>query len=301
MKEKVKKLHTPLKKYGPAYVLIAPFVLLFTMFTIVPIITTFVLGFSYFNGMSAPQWRGLGNYIRMFLYDDVFLIAVKNTLVFAFLTGPLGYFISFFFAWFINEMVGKARTFITLVFYTPSLVGGSVIIIWKFIFSGDRLGLVNGTLVRFGIIQDAIQWFQDPTYNLSMVIIVQLWISLGAGFLAFIAGFKTVDPTLYEAGIIDGVKNRFQELVYITIPAMKNVMLFGAVMQIAASFAAGTIAITLGGFPSTNYSLRTIISHILDYGQMRFELGYASAMAFLLSVIMIITRKIIYKLLRSDT
>ncbi len=282
-----------------SYLMMSPYLILFTLFTIVPILASLFLSFTYFNMLEMPEWRGLINYQHLLLDDEVFWIAVKNTLIFAFLTGPLSYVLCFIFAWFINDLPKKLRTFMTLVFYAPS-ISSSIYFIWSFIFSGDIYGMVNGFLIKLGIIHEPILWLQNPTFNMPIIIVIQLWLSLGVSFLSFIAGFQTIDRSLYEAGAIDGVRNRFQELFYITIPAMKPQMLFGAVMQIALSFAVGPVPQALGGFPSTNYSLHTVITHIYDYGSVRFEMGYASAIAFLLAVVMIVVKNVITKALSTD-
>ena len=203
------------KKNKINYLMIAPYFILFTIFTIVPVIASIVLGFSYFNMLEMPRFVGLSNYISIFLNDEIFKIAIKNTIIFALVTGPISYLLCFILAWFINDLPRPLRVFMTLVFYAPSL-SGNLYMIWQFIFSDDQYGLVNSFLMTFmniGIIQDPIKWFTDEKYIMISLIIVQLWLSLGAGFLALGAGFKTVDTTIYEAGAIDGIKNRFQELI----------------------------------------------------------------------------------------
>ncbi len=277
------------------YLMIAPYFILFTLFTIIPVLASLVLGFTYFNMLETPKFTGLSNYISIFLNDDIFKLAIKNTIIFALLTGPISYVLCFILAWFINDLPRHLRTFMTLVFYAPSL-SGNLYLIWQFIFSDDQYGLVNSFLMTFldlGIIKDPIKWFTDEKYIMITLIIVQLWLSLGAGFLALGAGFKTADTTLYEAGAIDGIKNRFQELIYITIPSMKRQMLFAAVMQISSSFAVGNISVQLCGFPSTNYAGHTIMTHIHDYGTVRYDMGYACALSTLLLLIMLIMNKVI--------
>ena len=287
-----------IKRGKVSYLLISPYMILFFIFTVIPVVASLLLSFTYFNMLEFPKWRGLMNYERLFLDDDIFLIAVKNTLIFAFLTGPLSYFLCFVFAWFVNELPPKIRSVMSLILYAPS-ISGSVYFIWEYIFSGDAYGLANGTLMKLGVLHEPIQWLQDEKYNFAIIVIVQLWLSLGTSFLAFIAGFQTIDTSIYEAGSIDGIKNRFQELFFLTIPSMKPQMLFGAVMQIALSFSVGAVAIALAGFPSKNYSLHTVIAHIYDYGTIRYEMGYASAIAFLLTVSMIITKNVITRILRT--
>jgi len=279
------------------YLMLLPFTLLFCIFVILPVLSSVAISFTDFNMLQFPKWMGVDNYVRLFLDDDVFLIAVRNTLLFAIMTGPLSYMMCFVFAWLINELKPKIRSFVTLVFYAPA-ISGNVFFIWQFLFSGDTYGLINGNLLKLGIINQPIQWFIDPRYNLTIIIVIQLWMSLGTSFLAFIAGLQSVDRTLYEAGSIDGIKNRWQELWYITLPSMKPQLLFGAVMQIAASFSVSTISMSLAGFPSTNYSAHTIVLHMLDFGTIRYEMGYASAIAVVLFVIMLVVKNLIERMLR---
>jgi len=272
--------------------MLAPFLILFIVFTVLPVIISIVLSFTYFNMLDAPQFRGFMNYIKLFLDDDIFMTAVKNTLVFALITGPVSYFACLLFAWLINEMPHRVRSVLTLLFYAPSM-SGNIFIIWTFIFSGDMRGLLNSTLLSFGLIDEPINFFLDPRYMIPCLIIVQLWLSLGAGFLSFMAGLQGIDRQMYEAGAIDGVKNRWQELWYITLPSMGPQLMFGAVMQISSSFAVGGIVMQLAGFPSTDYAAETVVTMLMDYGSIRFEMGYASAIASILFLAMIFTNSLI--------
>lgn len=298
MKEIHKKtpLAKQIKKYKSSYILLAPYSVLFLVFTLIPIAAAVLLSFTYFNMYEPPRWIGFTNYMNLFLADDVFIIALKNTLIFAFLTGPVGYVMSFIFAWLINEMKRVTRTFMTLFFYAPSLAG-NVYFIWTYIFSGDAYGLVNSTLMRLNLIKEPVQWLYDPKYNIWIVVLVILWLSMGAGFLAFVAGLQAVDRSLYEAAAIDGVHNRFQELWYVTLPQMVPQLLFGAVMSISTSFAVGYESMALTGFPSTEYSTHTIVLHIYDFGFIRFEMGYASAIAVVLFCGMLLAWRLIRNLL----
>lgn len=271
--------------------------ILFFLFTVIPVVLSFLLSFFYFNVLEFPRFIGWDNYSRLFLNDDVFLISLKNTLLFAAITGPISYIACFVFAWIINELSPKVRAFMTLIFYAPS-ISGNVFFIWLIIFSGDSYGYLNGILMRVGILLEPIQWLQNEDYVLTIVIIVQLWLSLGTSFLAFIAGLQNIDPTLIEAGAVDGIKNRWQELWFITLPSMRPQLMFGAVMQITASFAVADISIALAGFPSVNYAAHTVVTHLMDFGTIRFEMGYASAIATVLFIIMVGTNKLTQKLLR---
>ena len=279
------------------YLLLLPFCVVFLLMFVIPIAASMVLSLTYYNMFNTPKFIGLANYINLFLNDDVFFIALKNTLLFAVITGPLSYLLCFFAAWLINEMPKGLRVFLTFIFYAPSLTT-SVYFVWQLIFSGDSYGIVNGLLMNLGLVSEPVQWLTDPRYNLGILIVVQLWMSLGTSFLAFIAGFQSIDASLYEAGDIDGVRNRYQELLYITLPSMKPQLLFGAVMQISASFSVSTISQELCGFPSTKYSAHTILLHMQDYGSLRYEMGYACAIAVLLFVLMFVFKKGVSLLMR---
>ena len=280
-----------------SYLMIAPYFILFFLFTILPVLTSIVFSFTDFNMLEWPEFIGWDNYVRLLVNDDVFMKALKNTLVLAVITGPVSYIMCLLFAWIINEFKGKVRAFLTLIFYAPSICGNAYMI-WQIILSGDRYGYLNGILLEWDIINEAIIWMKTEDYVLPCLIVVQLWLSLGTGFLSFIAGLQTVDKNLYEAGALDGIKNRWQELWFITLPAMKPQLMFGAVMQITQSFAIADISIQLAGNPSVNYAGATVVTHLLDYGTVRFEMGYACAIATILFLLMVGSNKLVQKLLR---
>ncbi len=278
------------------YYMVAPFFLIFLTFTIAPVVLSLILSFTSFNMLEWPKFLFLDNYIRLFLEDDIFLLAVKNTLIFAIMTGPASYFLCLIFAWFINELTPKIRAIVTLIFYAPS-ISGQIYIVWTVMFSSDQYGYANGILMKLGIINSPILWFQDTNYIMPLVILVALWTSLGTSFLSFIAGFQVVDKSLYEAAAVDGIKNRWQELWFVTLPAMKNQMVFAAIMSITQSFGFGGVVTTLCGFPSPNYCAWTIMHHLEDYGGQRWEVGYASAIATVLFAIMIGSNLLVNRML----
>ena len=286
-----------IRKYKESYLLIAPFMILFTIFTVIPVLASVGLSFTSFNMLQMPRFMGFQNYERLFLDDPIFFTVLKNTLVFAFLTGPLSYILSFLFAWLINETGRKMRTFLTLIFYLPVL-SGNIYFVWAFLFSSDSYGVINGLLMNMNVIQEPIGWLIDQNSIMSVLIVVQLWMSLGTGFLTFVAGFQGMDNSLFEAGAIDGVRNRWQELAYITIPSMAPQLLFSAVMQIAASFGVSTVIEFLAGFPTTQYSADTLVTYIKDIGTIRFEMGYATTIAVFLFALMMLTNFIITTVLK---
>ena len=286
-----------MKKSKLSYAMAAPYMILFIVFTVLPVVISICLSFTYYNLLESPSFVFISNYRKLFVFDDVFLIALKNTLLLAIVTGPVSYFACFFLAWAINNFGRGVRAILTTVFYAPS-ISGAAYMIWSLMFSSDSYGLVNVTLTQMGIINAPIQWLENPHYVLGAIMIVAVWMSLGTSFLAFIAGLQGVDRSLYEAGAVDGITNRFQELWYITMPQMRPQLMFGAVIQITASFGIGDITSALAGFPSVDYAAHTVVNHIVDYGTVRFEMGYASAIATVLFILMLGSNQLIQKLLR---
>lgn len=279
------------------YYLVAPYTILFIIFTVAPVLMSLYFSFTYFNLLESPEYIGWENYMQLFVNDKVFIIALRNTAILAIITGPISYIMAFIFAWLINELRPLLRSFMTLIFYAPS-ISGNVYLVWKLIFSSDMYGYANSFLLSLNIIDEPITWLQNADYIIWILIIVQLWLSLGVSFLAFIAGLQGVNKELYEAGAIDGIKSRWQELWFITLPQMKSQLLFGAVMQITSSLAVAEVSTQIAGFPSIEYAGHTIITHLMDYGNIRMEMGYASAIATILFIIMILANLLVRKILR---
>ena len=290
-----RKLHKQ-ESQSVLWLMIAPFLILFGLFTILPILSSVVLSFFNYDMISFPKFSGFGNYLRMFLGDNVFLTSIRNTMVLAVVSGPLSFVLAFLLAWGINEFSPITRSLLSFLFYSPALTG-NVYFIWMVLFSGDSYGYINSLLLSMGMITQPVQWLKDPNYTLIIVMIVQLWLSLGVTFLANIAGLQNVNTELYEAGAIDGITNRWQEMWYITLPSMRSILLFGCVMQIQSTFSVSGVATALTGSPSVNYSTETIVTHLAEVGTVRFEMGYAAAISVFLFAIMAVTRILVGKLL----
>ena len=285
-----------MKRNKVAYLMVAPYMLIFTCFTVLPVVLSAVISLTDFNLLEWPNFVGPDNYIRLFLEDDIFITACQNTLIFACIVGPVSYLMSFMVAWFINELSPKIRAVVTLIFYAPS-ISGQAYLIWKTLFSSDRYGWVNAMLLKLDLISKEIAFFEDANYVMPLCIVVALWTSLGTSFLAFIAGLQGIDKAQFEAGAVDGIRNRWQELWYITLPNMKNTLMFGAIMAITGAFGFGGVVTALCGFPSVDYAAHTIVHHLDDYGGMRFETGYASAIAVVLFAVMIGANMLVKKMI----
>ena len=285
-----------MKRNKVAYLMVAPYMIIFSLFTLIPVLLSMVLSFTDFNMLEMPTRFNLENYIRLFLDDDIFITALKNTFIFAVIVGPASYIMSFMVAWFINELSPRIRAIVTLIFYAPS-ISGQVYLVWATLFSSDSYGWANAVLLELGIITEEIAFFQNADWVMPLCIVVAIWTSLGTSFLSFIAGLQGIDRSLFEAGAVDGVRNRWQELWYITLPSMKPQLMFGAVMSITSAFGFGGIVTALCGFPSVDYAAHTIVHHLEDYGSMRFEIGYSSTIAVVLFAIMIGANMMVKKMI----
>ncbi len=292
------RLRSFLKRHGAGYLFLLPFLLLFTIFIVIPVFVSLFTSLTNYNMLQPPNWAGLTNYKLLFLDDQVFITALSNTLIFALITGPIGYIMSFIAAWVINQL--KMRNAFSLAFYAPSITSGiAMSVVWMYFFSGDRYGLFNNILINIGIISEPVLWNMDPKYILGVIILISIWMSMGTGFLVFLAGLQNVPREYYEAGAIDGIKNKFQELFYLTLPMVKPQLLFGAINAIVASFGVFDIAVSVAGMPSPNYAGHTIVAHLYDYAFIRFQMGYASAVAMFLFLMTFILGRVVMKLLSS--
>ena len=285
------------------YLFLAPYYLVFFIFVVVPVLVAIVLSFTHFDTIQFPSFAGLSNYVNLLLQDETFMkFVLPNTIVFSVIVGPGGYLLSFFLAWSLSQISKGPRTVLALILYSPSMTAGTTMaVIWRVLFSGDQMGLLNSFLMQIGAITEPILFLQSKKFLMPVMIIVALWSSMGVGFLAMLAGLLNVDKSLYEAATIDGMRNRFQEVFYITIPSMKPQMLFGAIMAIVNTFQQGAIGVQLSGSnPTPRYAGQLMLNHIQDYGFIRYEMGYASAVSVVLLLIIWIFSKGANKLFKGD-
>jgi multiple sugar transport system permease protein len=292
-----------LYKEGSAYAFLSSYALLFIIFIVVPVLVAFFLSFTFFDTIQTPQFTGLRNYVVLLTQDDIFMkYVLPNTIQFAVIVGPGGYILAFLLAWMLAQLPKASRTIFALILYSPSMTSGvAMSVVWLTLFSGDQNGYLNSMLLTNNIIQEPIQWLQSPQYLMTIMIVVTLWSSMGVGFLAMLAGILEINPELYEAGSLDGISNRFQEIIHITIPSMKPQMLFGAVMAIVSTFQAGAIGVTLsGGNPTPQYAGQLIVNHVEDFGFLRYEMGYAAAVSVVLLLMVLFFSRLANKLFGSD-
>ncbi|MBL8055190.1 MAG: sugar ABC transporter permease [Anaerolineales bacterium] len=290
-------------KEGSAYAFLAAYALLFIVFIVVPVAVAAGLSFTAFDTIQVPQFNGLRNYITLLTQDDIFMkYVLPNTLQFAVLVGPGGYLLAFLLAWVLAQLPKLPRTILALILYSPSMTSAAAMsAVWLTLFSGDQNGYLNSFLLGLRLIQEPVQWLKSPQYLMPLMIVVTLWSSMGVGFLAMLAGLLEINPELYEAGSLDGISNRYQEIIHITIPSMKPQMLFGAVMAIVATFQAGAIGVTLSGTnPTPQYAGQLIVNHIEDYGFLRYEMGYAAAVSVVLLLMVLLFTRLATRLFASE-
>ena len=288
---------------GSAYGFVSMYAILFIIFILAPVTVAVLLSFTNFDTVQFPTFNGLRNYITLLTQDDIFMkYVLPNTIEFAVIVGPGGYALSFMLAWMLAQLPKAPRTIFALILYSPSMTSAvAMAVVWKTLFSGDQNGYLNSFLMGLNLIQEPIQWLQSPQYLMAIMIVVTLWSSMGVGFLAMLAGILDINPELYEAGSLDGIHNRFQEIIYITIPSMRPQMLFGAVMAIVSTFQAGAIGVTLSGSnPTPQYAGQLIVNHIEDYGFLRYEMGYAAAVSVVLLLMVLVFDRIATRLFASD-
>jgi multiple sugar transport system permease protein len=292
-----------LVKEGSAYAFISMYALLFIVFIVVPVVVAILLSFTFFDTIQIPKFTGLRNYVVLLTQDDIFIrYVLPNTIKFAVIVGPGGYAMAFLLAWILAQLPRIPRTILALILYSPSMTAGVAMgTVWMTLFNGDQNGYLNSVLLNMNAIQEPNQWLQSPQYLMTIMIIVTLWGSMGVGFLAMLAGILEINPELYEAGSIDGISNRFQEIINITIPSMKPQMLFGAVMAIVGTFQAGAIGVTLsGGNPTPQYAGQLIVNHIEDFGFLRYEMGYAAAVSVVLLLMVYVFARLANRLFGSN-
>jgi multiple sugar transport system permease protein len=288
------------RKWGVYYAMMAPWLIIFFIFTVVPVLAAFGLSFTYFDMLEPPRFLGLTNYRILFVDDDIFYTTVRNTIYFAFISGPLGFFLSFFFAWLIHQVRGRA--FFSTALYAPALTSSIVLATFfkQNLFSGDQYGILNHFLIGLGAIQEPIIFLQNQATLMPVVIVVSLWASINTGFLIWLAALGSVSAELYEAGRIDGIRSRFQEMWYVTLPSLKPQILLTSVLAIVAAFGQFDIQQQLAGLPSPLYAVDTIVMHMLDYAFIRFEMGYASAIAVILFIVSFGCSRLLFRVFASD-
>lgn len=304
IKSRLPGLHMNLRKKDHllAYLFIAPFLICFFVFIVLPCLMAALLAFTSYDAIQFPKFIGFDNFIYMLTRDQVLMkYVIPNTFIFAVIVGPGGYIAQFMLAWLINKIPKSMKIIYIMAIYTPSIAGGVLIsVVWTVFFNPDKLGYLNNFLINIGFITNPIAWTQEKGYLLVIMIIVTLWGSMGVGFLSLFSGMQNVDQQLYEAGEIDGISHDLQKLFYITIPSMKPQMLFSAIMAITGALNAGDIGVQLSGSnPTPDYAGQLIQNHINDFGFARMQLGYATSLSLMVLIVIYVFSQVCWHYLGS--
>ncbi len=267
---------------GLAY--LSPYIVGLLIFTAIPFLASLYLSFTDYNLMTAPRWVGLHNFVRLFGHDRTFTKSLTVTLIYVFTTVPLKLAFALFIAYILNYKLAFINFFRT-AYYVPSILGGSVAIavLWRYIFA--QTGLVNIVLGVFGVAP--INWFGDPTNALFTITLLRMW-QFGSAMVIFLAALQSIDKSLYEAAAIDGA-TKVHTFFFITIPLITPVIFFNLIMQMVQAFQEfnGPYIITQGGPLKSTYLLPL---YIYEEAFKRFDMGYASAIAWVLfAIIMVLT------------
>lgn len=280
-----------LKKYhnytGLLY--IAPWLVGFVTLQLYPFIISLYYSFTDLNLFKAPRFIGWDNYFRMFTANPDFGQSLHVTLIYVALAVPAKLFFALIVAMIMNQKL-RGINFFRTIYYLPSILGGSVAlaVLWRLLFMKE--GVVNHYLAYFGV--PAYSWLGDPSLALATISLLQVW-QFGSSMILFLAGLKQIPGELYEAGKVDGA-SRLQSFLFITLPQLTPILLFNLVMQTVNAFQEFTAAfiITNGGPLKATYLYGYMI---WQYGFDYLKMGYASALSWLLFIVIMIFTMLIFK------
>jgi len=268
------------KQNKAAYLFLAPWFVGLALVTIGPMLASLGLSFTRYNLLSPPKFNGFDNYVRMW-EDERLHTALQVTFTYVFVSVPLQLAVALFLAIILDRGL-RGLAFYRSAFYLPSLLGASVAIamLWRQLFGVD--GLVNQVLAWFGI--EGQGWISSPDTALGTLMILHVW-TFGSPMIIFLAGLRQIPSMYYEAAAVDGASKR-QQLFRITIPLLTPIIFFNAVLQLIGTFQSFTQAyIVSGGTGGPVDSTLFYTLYLYQQGFANFNMGYASAMAWLLLII----------------
>lgn len=288
---KKKAFLTKLNEQKWSYLFIAPGVILFLVFIVGPLIASFYWSFTDYNGMHAPRWVGLENYRNIFFHDPRFWKSVGNTVFYTVGVIPLGVVLSLLLAIAVDQHI-RFKNFFRIIYFIPSVTSVIALsVIWKWLFAGEKYGLINHFLIMMGL--KPIDWLMSPVWTLPAIMIMSVWAAIGYNMIIFLAGLQTIPTTVYEAADIDGA-NIWDKFRYITLPLLKPTMVFVVLIGFIVSFQVfERIYIMTGtefGIGGVLDGALTVVAYLYDMGFRKFQMGYASALGYIIfAVILVIT------------
>ena len=267
-----------------AFVFIAPALLLFLIFIFVPLFASLFLSFTQYNVLHPPVWAGLANFRQLMFHDPRFWKAFRNTVCYVVGVVPIGISTALVLAAALEELTRGKQLFKVLYFIPTVTSVVAIAAVWKWLFAGEKFGLINYFLIRLGF--HPVDWLLSPTWILPAIMIMSIWAGLGYNLVFFSAGISTIPQTLYEAAKVDGASwwGRFWN---VTVPMLRPTLVFVVVMAVINSFQVfDQVYIMTGGTGEGTGGVLdsglTMVSYLYDQGFMQFHMGYASAIAYLI-------------------
>lgn len=283
-----------------SFLFISPALILFLVFVIIPIFTSLYWSFTEYNVLQPPRWVGWQNYQEILFQDTRFWKAIANTVLYVVVVVPVGIVISLALALAIDQDI-KMRNFFRTIFFIPAVTSVIAIsVIWKWLFAGEKYGLINHFLIQIGL--QPINWLVSPAWLLPAIMIMSVWAGAGYNMILFLAGLQTIPTSFYEAAEIDGAST-WNKFWYITLPLLRPTMLFVGIMSVIASFQVFDQVYIMtggqGGLGGVLDSALTVVAYLYDTGFQKFKMGYASALAYLVFACVFIVTLIQFKLVKN--
>lgn len=276
---------TELRKMMPGYLFILPAVLIISVFVFMPIIASLFLSFTQYNVLQPPKWVGLNNYYRLIFEDRLFWIAVRNTVFYVAGTVPIGVALSLLLAvWVDSVKIRFMKYLFRTIYFLPTITAiVAISVVWKWLYAGGTYGLINFVLVKMGI--PPVDWLTNPKTTLPAIMLMSIWGGVGYNFIIFLAGLQGIPRTIYEAAEIDGASG-LRNFWHITLPLLRPAIVFVVLMSVIGSFQVfDQVYILTQGTEYVGgvlHSALTIVTYLYERGFERFEMGYASAIAYML-------------------
>ena len=281
-----KSFFTRLNEAKWSYIFVAPAVLLFFIFVVGPLITSFYWSFTEYDAIHAPKWVGLDNYKNIFFNDPRFWKSIRNTIFYTLGVIPPVVVLSLLLAIAVDQQI-RFKNFFKVIYFIPSVTSVIALsVIWKWLFAGEKYGLINHILIRVGL--QPVDWLMSPVWTLPAIMIMSIWAGLGYNMILFLAGLQTIPKTVYEAADIDGA-NVFDKFWHITLPLLKPFTVFVVIIGFITSFQVFERIYIMTqsefGIGGVLDSALTVVAYLYDMGFRKFKMGYASALGYIIFVV----------------
>ncbi len=295
LEQKLRSFCDEMHKNRSAYFMMTPFFVLFIAFTVLPVIGALPTAFTDFKLPGSAAFAGIENFRDLFIENELFISALKNTLVSFLITGLGGFVLCIFAAWLISPLGKRLKTVFAVILCLPSFLYGAFAVC-GIAFGEGMESPLNSALMCLGIITSPVDWLNSTPASFLLMQLSKLWGTFGISFLVTLAGFDEAhgcceNAELYDAARIDGLSNRFGHLIFVTIPVSAPHLALAAVLQIAAALSPGSV------FTTTPANM-TLTDYMLTMGAGEFDIGMASAVGVLITAFSLLVYFIVRKLFR---